>query len=99
MPGRAVAALRRAELGEGVLQRVGQRAVGQAFDGHDGRRRLVLDGQRQAGQDRLAVDQHGAGAALAELAAVLGAGQVEIFAQHLEQRLVDRNVQARALRR
>src|SRR5712692_7826148 len=49
----------------------------------------MLDGQRQAGQDGLTVDQDSARATLAELTTVLGAGQVEVFAQDFEQRLVD----------
>ena len=89
MPGRAVAALGGAQLGEGLLQRVEPAAVGHALDGLD-LASLALDGQRQAGEHRLAVDQHGARAALAQLAAVLGAGEVELLAQHLEQGLVRR---------
>ena len=34
---------------------------------------------------RRAVDQHRAGAALALIAALLGAGQIEMLAQHVEQ--------------
>ena len=72
---RAVAALRGAEVGEGLLQRM-QAAVGhQAFDGLD-LAAVALDAEDQAREHRLAVEQHGAGAALAELAAVLGAAEV-----------------------
>ena len=39
----------------------------------------------QAGADRLAVEQHGAGAAIAGVAADLGAGQAELVAQHVGQ--------------
>ena len=46
-------------------------------------------GQRQAGQHAPAVDQHGAGAALAVVAALLGAGQAEVLAQRVEQRGAD----------
>ena len=53
-------------------------------------RALAFEREHQAGKHRLAVDQHRAGAAFAELAAVLGAGEVEVLAQHLEQRLVRR---------
>jgi hypothetical protein len=49
---------------------------------------FALQRELEARKHRLAVDQHRAGAALAELAAVLGAGQMELLAQHLEQRLV-----------
>ena len=45
-----------------------------------------LSGERQAGQHALAVDMHGAGAALALVAAFLGAGQAETVAQGVEQR-------------
>ena len=45
-------------------------------------------GQRQAREHGLAVDQHRARPALAELAAVLGAGEVQVLAEHLEQGLV-----------
>src|SRR5262249_2983949 len=50
---------------------------------------LALDGEEEAREDRLAVDQHRARPAFAELAAVLGAGQLEILAQHLEERFVN----------
>ena len=88
---RAVAALRRAKLGKGVLQRVRRGAAGQAFDGQDRGGRLVLDGQDQARKQRFAIDQDRAGATFAQLAAVFGAGQVEVFAQDFEQGLVDRD--------
>ena len=48
----------------------------QAFDGGDRRAPSLHHRQRQAGVDAPAVDQHGAGAALAVVAALLGAGQV-----------------------
>ena len=81
--------MRRTEVGEGVLQRV-QPAVGarpstvvMLWPPHSTR-------QDQAGQDRLVVEEHGAGAAFAEFASVFGAGEVQIFAQDFEQRLVRR---------
>src|SRR5688572_19875547 len=83
----AVAALGGAEVGEGALQRMERRPVRQALDGFD-RLALALEGQHQAGKPRLAVDQHRARAALAELAAVLGAGQIEVLAQDFQQGLV-----------
>ena len=46
----------------------------------------MADGEREAGIDAPAVDQDGAGAALAAVAALLGAGQVEALAQEVEQR-------------
>ena len=45
-----------------------------------------LHGQHQARTHRLAVDQHGAGAADTVLAADVGAGQFEIVAQKVDQR-------------
>ena len=47
--------------------------------------------QGEAGEHGLAVHEHRAGAALAELAAVLRADQAEILAQYLEEGLVDRH--------
>ena len=41
--------------------------------------------EREAGIDALAVDEHRAGAALAAIAAFLGAGQVQAFAQQIEE--------------
>ena len=90
---RAVAALERVVLDERLLQRVQIVPVGQTFDGDD-LGPLERDGQRQARVGAAAVDQHRAGTALAVRAAVLGAGQVEVLAQEVEQRRagVDRDV-------
>src|SRR6266850_137027 len=85
---RAVAALGGAQLGERLLQRVQPGAVGHALDGRD-LALLEVGRQRDARQHRRAVDEHGAGAALPELAAVLGADEIEVLAQHFEERLVD----------
>ena len=53
-----------------------------------GRRRGPRPGRRnQACADLPAVEQHGAGAAIAGVAADLGAGQAELVAQHLARRL------------
>ena len=93
---RAIAALRAAQVGERGLQRVQRRPAGEAFDRLDGLA-LAFDRQHEAGEQRLSVHQHGARAALAQFAAVLGAGQVEVLAQHLEQRLVRREQQFRVL--
>src|SRR6202023_3224248 len=54
------------------LHRVEILAAREALDGRD-LAPLVLDGEREAGVDALAVHQHGAGAALAHVAALLGA--------------------------
>ena len=58
--------------------------VAQSFD----RRHLGafdLGGRHQAGADRFAVDQDGAGAALPLAAPFLGAGEAAVLAQHVEQ--------------
>src|SRR5947207_10616025 len=79
----AVAALRHA-LGEpGALQRV-QAPWRQPFDRGD---RLALHARhrRQAGKRAPALDVHHADAALPGAAAVLGSGELELFAQHPQQ--------------
>ena len=58
---------------------------------------LRLAGGDQAGADRLAVEVDGAGAALALLAGVLGAGQAQPLAQHVEQALARPDVVDRLL--
>ena len=83
---RAVAALQGVVVDEGLLHRM-QRAVG------GDRPSIVVTSRpsawtarRQAGHDAPAVEMHRAGAALAVVAALLGAGQRELLAQHVEQR-------------
>ena len=78
---RADAALRRAVGDEGALQRR-QRAVGagEAFDRRH-RAAVALADADDARAHLLAVEQHGAGAAVAGVAADLGAGQAELVAQ------------------
>src|SRR6185436_13445538 len=56
----------------------------QSFDGRHARA-LDLRERHQTRVDRQAVDQHRARAALAFAAAFLGAGQVTVFAQHVEK--------------
>ncbi len=46
---------------------------------------LGVQGQHHAGVDRLAVAEHGAGAALGPVADLLGAGEVELVAEDVEQ--------------
>ena len=60
-------------------------AVGQAVDGAN-LLALHLDGERRAGVDRAAVDDHRAGAAGAAIADALVAGEVGAVAQRVEQR-------------
>src|SRR5262249_51472306 len=63
-----------------------RRAVGrEPVDGGDLGAVEAAD-RRDAGADRLAVDMHGAGAALRDPAAELAAGQSDLLAQHPEKR-------------
>ena len=85
MPGRAEAALQGVVLAERLLHRVQLvGALGQALDGEH-LRALGLDRQHGAGLHRLAVDVDDAGAALAGVAADMGAGHAEMLAQELNQ--------------
>ena len=70
-------------LGEGLLHRV-QVAFGQALDGGDVRA-FELNGQDRAGLDRVAIDDHGAAAALARVATHMGAGQLAVVSQEFDQ--------------
>src|SRR5207248_5342259 len=79
---RAEAALQAVVLPERLLQRMERLALREAFDGAD-LRALRLHGEHEAGTDRLAVHQHGAGAAHAVLAAEMRAGQPAVFAQRI----------------
>jgi len=65
---------------------------GQAFNGGDAGPGQCPDLQR-ARRRRCAADVHRAGAADADAAAVLGAGQPEVVAQHPQQRRVRRPVE------
>src|SRR5262245_10843896 len=82
-----VAALRRLLLDERRLQWMRVRDRAETFAGGDLARRDRAD-RGDAGARGLAVDQHGAGAALRQSAAELGAVELEIVAQHVEQRRV-----------
>src|SRR5438132_9557692 len=83
----AVAALRRAQLGEGVLKGVESAAVSHPLHGLDPPAGAG-EPEDQAGEHRAAVQQHRTGAAFAQLAAVLGAGEPEVLPQHFEEGLV-----------
>ena len=83
-PWRAEAALNRARLGESRLNRMQLAVLGQPLDRHE----LVavrLGREDKAGADESAVEEHGAGAALALLARVLRAGEAEPLAEDVEQ--------------
>ena len=81
-PGRADAALRRAMAQEGGAEAGEFGGVG--LDRLD-LAPLGPGGGGEAGAGGAAVDQHGAGAAIPGIAADLGAGQAEVFAQNLGQ--------------
>ena len=69
---------------EGVLNGVQGAGVGQAFDGLD-IAAFALHREVGAALDGLAVNVHRAGAAVAGLAADVGAGQAHLFAQEVNQ--------------
>src|SRR3989338_126932 len=92
-PRRAVAALDRSRIGEGLNEGM---VLADAFDRRD-RTSLHPRRQSEARADRPAVQQDGAGPALARLAAVLGAGKSHILAKHLEQSAVRLDLEAAAL--
>src|SRR3546814_15501841 len=73
---RADAALRSAVVAEGLLQAPAIGIAGQPLDGGDPAALGLAAGQ-QTGAELLAVDQHGAGAAVAAAAADLGAGKAD----------------------
>src|SRR2546425_1911535 len=81
---RAVATLRRAQLGERLLERMEHPALRHAFDRLDPARGAG-EAEHQTGEDGRPVEQHGTRAAFAQLTAVFGAREPRILAQHLEQ--------------
>src|SRR6266540_5611738 len=82
----AVAALRHV-LGDPRLLDAMRRRGAEAFDGNNW---LGPDGgdRHDAGPSRLTAQMHGAGAALRDAAAELGAGETEVVAQDPEERRV-----------
>src|SRR4051812_26816557 len=82
---RAVAALERPLFEERRLNRVQLVALGEAFD-RPHRLAVGVRDRRAAGERALAVDEDGAGAAPALAAAVLGAGELQVLAQHVQER-------------
>src|SRR5262249_60222616 len=73
--------------GERLLERMRLVERAQSFDGGNLARRHRAE-RGDAGTHGLAVDQHGAGAALRQLAAEFRAIELEIVAKHVEQRRV-----------
>src|SRR5262249_17297918 len=88
----AVAALEGIMLDERLLQGVQGVSFCKSLDG-DNPRPLLHDRKREAGIDAPPVDQHGAGAALAVVAAFFGSGEIEMKTQRIEQRSPWRNVE------
>ncbi len=71
--------------GEGLLQAPRRGRTAQSFDRAHLAPQQGAD-RREAGEHGLAIDDHGAGAALAQPAAELGAVQLKIVAKGVEQR-------------
>ena len=93
LAGGTEAALEPVMLDERGLHRMQRVAVRHAFDGQD-IGAVVAERQRKAGIHPPAVEQHGAGAALAPVAALLRPGEIEPLTQQIEQgdtRIVDHN--------
>ena len=70
---------------ERLLKRMQRAIVRQTLDRGD-LRAIVHDGERQAGIDTPSVDENGASAALALIAAFFRAGQVQMLAQQIKKR-------------
>lgn len=81
---RAIAALEAVVFHKGGLHRVEVARLAEAFNSLDAVS-VMHDGQRQTGIHAASVDHDGAGAALPVIAALLGAGQVEMLAQEVEK--------------
>src|SRR5882762_5519233 len=64
-----------------------RRTVGHALDAHDVALRGIKT-EHQTRENRTAVNQDSAGTTFAEFTTVFGAGEIEIFAQNLEQSLM-----------
>src|SRR5881397_3719450 len=83
----AIAALCRAQLGERFLERMEHPTLRHALDRLDPVAGAG-EAEHQTGEDRCAIDEHGARTAFAQLAAVFRTREPQVLAQHLEQRLV-----------
>src|SRR5881394_1827546 len=93
---RAISALGSAQIGKRLLQGMQLPGARHPLDCSDTVTR-ACKAEHETGQHRRSIEQHGTGPAFSQLAAVLGAGEPEIFAQHFEQRLVRREGDLRAL--
>src|SRR3989442_12569875 len=87
---RAIPALRGAQFGKRDLEGMQLTPVRHPFHRGD-LASLEVERHGQAGQVRPAIDEHATGGALAQLAAVLGPGQSQVFAQDLQQCFVGRH--------
>ena len=83
----AEAALNGAGFDERLLHRIELSVSAQSFD-RDDILAIAFDGEHETSVDRTAVQQHRAGAALAFGAAFFRAGQIQLVAQRLEQRVM-----------
>jgi hypothetical protein len=90
--GCADSALGSAALQKSFLERVQFSVDSEAFDGLNAGSVGLQDGH-EAAVDKLAVHAHAAGAAFAFAAAFLGAGEVKIFAEDVEETLHGRDVE------
>src|SRR6185437_1917683 len=84
---RADPALQSAMRQKCFLERMKPVALGNAFDRRD-RAAVGMDGESEAGTDRLAVEQHGASAAHTDTAALFRARQLLVFAQELDKKAI-----------
>jgi len=85
LTGGAISALKSVVAHKCGLHRVEIAIFFQTLDGHDLVARMH-HGKRQAAVDALSIDDHGAGAALALVAAFLRAGHPQTLTQRIEQR-------------
>ena len=83
-PGGAEPALDRAVVEKSLLERREPVFRGDSFDGGN-LPAFTLAGQNQTGVDRPAIKDNGAGAALADAAAFLGAGEMEIIPEKIKE--------------
>ena len=82
--GRAVAALQAVFFPEPFLQRVQLVTLGEPFDGDD-LGAICLDREDRTRFGAAAIDEHGAGATLARVAADVRASEIELFAQEVHE--------------
>ena len=89
---RAIAALERVMVDEGLLQRMQRAFACQTFDGDD-LGAVLHYRERKTGIDPPSIHQHRARATLAVVAALFGAGEVEVVPKRVEQRRPRRRLQ------